>query len=75
MGVCLPNIVCSSVKRLIHKRVCNQAVSILTVLDNRDIGLINNPLFQSNNENFVIKLTPGYERGNGSLCKENKAYS
>jgi len=75
MGVCLPNIVCSSVKRLIHKRVCNQVVSILTVLDNRDIGLINNPLFQSNNENFVIKLTPNYERRNGSLCKENKAYS
>jgi len=57
MGVCLPNTVHSSVKHVIHEgEVCNQVLSNLTVLNNRDIGMTNNSLLQSDNENLLLNL-------------------
>jgi len=67
MCLCLPNTVCSSVKSVIHKcEVCNQVAfnSHSMILDNRDIGLTNNSLLQSNDENFVIKFALNYEQEN-----------
>jgi len=47
-----------------NKSWCSRTNPDTRVLDNRDIGLTNNSLLQSNDENFVIKLALNYDKWN-----------